>query len=121
MAVQSKIDLKAPPTNFFTLPRELRQQILLNTYDANVLRDPDLLATTQHYTWPPHYWNHREHVKIWATALREVSSGIVEDVDFVEKKWLENLEELRHEESSWEAWRSEHEGRFRKFYNSAAW
>lgn len=91
-------------TTFFSLPRELRQSILLQTYDYNILyRKPSAAPEKKH---GPHRWvslmemvdwhklrkEHLEYVPDWLSILRDVDPRIVRDVNFVEAKWREGID-----------------------------
>ena len=91
-------------TTFFSLPRELRQSILLQTYNYNILyRKPSAALEGED---GPHRWvglmeivdwhklrkEHLEYVPDWLTILRDVDPRIVHDVNFVEAKWREGID-----------------------------
>lgn len=99
-----------PRTSFLDLPRELRHQILLQTHDANFLRDAQLLVK-EYCFWSSNYHRCRRGVKSWALCLRKVHELIVEDIDFVEMEWNKCLAELWEEGSCGDAtpWRLEQE------------
>jgi hypothetical protein len=85
--------LDEKPT-FLSLPRELRQKILLQTVDETQL------DVKQHYNFDefPYNWfeafdQHKKAVDKWAKVLKKVDQNIKEDVDFAVRKWKENYDD----------------------------
>lgn len=77
------------PLSFLSLPRELRQQILLIAVADHVLPSRDYYNSVRFIRW---------YADLWADAMREVHQYIEADVDFVAawmKKRYEDLEEGR--------------------------
>lgn len=78
-----------PVTTFRTLPHELRQQILLQTFDTSAPFS-DLS-------------NHVRRVRLdeterWAALLRSVGYCLIGDVNFVATKWNENSQKTCSEQ-----------------------
>jgi hypothetical protein len=94
------------PTTFLTLPREIRQQILLQAY--NTPQMPGLLYFMCRAK-PPHQASHlrqrtqmalgkwtieqEQQMRLRAESLRGLHAACAGDMDFVQGKWLEALEE----------------------------
>lgn len=70
-----------PTTSFRTLPRELRQQILLDTFDAS-----QHLPVLNTYTKTARM----DELTRWVAVLRTVDDQFTEDVNFVARKWSES-------------------------------
>lgn len=75
-----------PRTTFLTLPRELRQCILYQSFDA-VVRDIGYLCTLSLEEEQP--CPHQEEIEAWRTTLGNVDEGIIDDVRYVGKRWEE--------------------------------
>ncbi|TID18722.1 hypothetical protein E2P81_ATG05704 [Venturia nashicola] len=74
-----------PATSFHTLPHELRQQILLQTFDT----------TSPFSDLSCHVARARvDDMERWAAILRLVNPCFIGDVDFVVGKWNEVLKEV---------------------------
>lgn len=73
------------PTNFLSLPHELRQDILMRTWSNEV---PDLLVYS---TIPVRKYREvsqrTRKLEDWVGVLRDVDVQIAGDVDFVERQW----------------------------------
>lgn len=69
------------PTDFLSLPRELRQAILLLSLNYNF---EDFVSCRG---WKEHW------VKNWVRSLRRVASDIAADVDYVEVQWLKEIDD----------------------------
>ncbi|QDS75725.1 hypothetical protein FKW77_008174 [Venturia effusa] len=73
----------APTTNenahFLTLPRELRQSILLHTYDE------DTPLHTNHFI--DHFLKRKDSIAHHVKLLRLIHSSLCEDVDYAKKNW----------------------------------
>ncbi|KAE9979303.1 hypothetical protein BLS_009932, partial [Venturia inaequalis] len=79
------------PTNFFSLPRELRQMILV--YSDNSSR----LSMHPHRWWSTietllRIWEEKRIVS-WANVLKKVDERMFEDVDYAAGRWTHNLED----------------------------
>ncbi|TID20157.1 Ras-related protein [Venturia nashicola] len=84
---------KAIPASFLTLPRELRQRILLHVYEL------------------PNRFNYRLHHAVtytdtsirfergrmthWVRMLMKVNSFVADDMEFVERQWNRELDDAR--------------------------
>lgn len=116
--------LKASPTTFLTLPRELRHQILLETYEFTETNSNDLAQREDGYNanelvvdirWLKQLIKYLRpgmlsswlrisgmrrgyrllsHVEKWTAVLRQVHGEVVEDMDYVVGK-LSCFAELR--------------------------
>lgn len=82
-----------PPPSFLDLPRELRQQILLETFNSNELRHPNLLLGGS-YCWEPHHVSYKNRLGAWVICLKRVHKVVAEDVVFVDTKWQDRLDGL---------------------------
>lgn len=101
-------------TTFFDLARELRQQILLETYDVESDTSPENRDLFFPMEFDPKTWKFREHkerIDAWTAVLRKVDDNIdfTEDVKFVKQKWLDQLLVVRDNkekfmEEKWEEW-----------------
>jgi hypothetical protein len=88
MAIKSSA--KRDRTNFLALPNELRQAILIDSYDYMKIR---LIVP---YGVDDSYMERRlKCVGWWASRLKEVDSMIADDIDYVSAKW---------EDKSWSDW-----------------
>ncbi|KAE9984878.1 hypothetical protein BLS_000961 [Venturia inaequalis] len=89
------------PTSFLTLARELRQAILLQTYDLT--KRPVTKGQWVCY-------NHKSDIEDWIRKLHIAVqvAEIKEDIDYVKAKWLFQLDERkrRHEECFESVWTS---------------
>jgi hypothetical protein len=72
-----------PPASFISLSHELRQTILL------FLRDDTLLSKLDAGNLGRVYQEHVEHICERVDALQKVSHEIIDDVKYVEGKWME--------------------------------
>lgn len=70
-----------PQPNFFSLPRELRHQILWQAYSIEA-RIADSADDIDHPIF-----SHRYIINEWARNMKEVDERLWEDVDFVAGKW----------------------------------
>ncbi|TLD37294.1 GTP-binding protein [Venturia nashicola] len=79
------------PTNFFSLPRELRQLILV--YSDN---------SSRIYTHPHRWWSaldnlvrvwEEKRIVDWANVLKKVDERMVEDVDYAAGRWTHGFED----------------------------
>lgn len=88
----------APPkpqrTSFLTLPSEIRQAILIDTFTPQPLSSQD---TNIEHTG---LW-------VWADTLRQVHADIKHSVNYVERKWEEEAERLEKAVCSWKKTRDE--------------
>lgn len=82
---------KLPPS-FMMLPRELRQQILLGTYDLDNYRDLEPLHPNPFHDF---MYLRAQHIGAWALNLRKVHPEIDLDMDFVNKTWQDQLHQLQ--------------------------
>ncbi|RDI86559.1 hypothetical protein Vi05172_g3358 [Venturia inaequalis] len=100
----SQTQVPARPAGFLTLPRELRQKILLLSLDEaskddvmfNMLlrRLSDIipnLSSTPRRPRPP---ISAPHIMTWASALHSVDPSVCEDLPFVIEKCLSRFESL---------------------------
>lgn len=93
--------------SFLSLPPEMRQDILLLTYDDKTVRDLAPWRNAQldyaHIVYAQQFetlvLDHKIFITKWADVLRRAHEAIIEGVDFVEKKWNKGLKELI--ESMW--------------------
>lgn len=79
------------PTNFFSLPRELRQMILV--YSVDSFR----LSSHPHRWWSTidnllRVWEEKR-ILDWTNALKKVDERMFEDVDYAAGKWTHDLED----------------------------
>lgn len=85
---------KTLPTSFLTLPSELRQDILIRTYRV------ERFEAFQFWNHPldnSREWLvdfHNTNVKEWTNKLQSIDEDIIEDVEYVTNKWLEEVETL---------------------------
>lgn len=86
MPPQSKSVDKPKPTSFLCLPSELRHAIHLESWNDDHL--VELEQKKSFYDWILH----RIQFERWAVLLREVSPHIVDDVYYVEKKWMQETD-----------------------------
>lgn len=93
----SKLTLASPTpaqhSTFLTLPSELRQAILINTFTPHPLSSDDA-DITHSALWT------------WAGTLRQVHTDIKGDVNYVEKKWEDEAERLEKAVFSWKKTRA---------------
>ncbi|RDI81775.1 hypothetical protein Vi05172_g8246 [Venturia inaequalis] len=108
---------KKQPTSFLTLPSELRQQILLNSFEGtwSCIACPNRLkrghtlpcAYTQHAEFEDGEWRYRKagwaggmqprhrgkmQATAWAEVLREIGYWVRDDVDVVDRLLSEEIE-----------------------------
>ncbi|TID18881.1 hypothetical protein E2P81_ATG05855 [Venturia nashicola] len=69
-------------TTFLTLPRELRQQILLDTFDA---------ATPLPNLSSSNLWMRHDEIYRWAVTLRRADMCLHDDVAYVLKQWFKEF------------------------------
>jgi hypothetical protein len=85
-------------TSFLSLPNELRQAILLQSHEENFPYGWHFVWNGIHNTWFQLFrrrfndWNPR--FQPWANVLRQVHVDIIEDVNYVEGKWMEYHQKL---------------------------
>jgi hypothetical protein len=94
---------KTRATNFLFLPSELRQHILFQPWDRP--NDYYHFQWGQHGVKPWHY-DFRLYIRdflSWARDVKKVDEQLVDDMDFVEKKWIEIYDEVcvREELAIW--------------------
>lgn len=85
------------PTNFLSLPHELRQDILFRSLHGRI--EPKYA--------PPVFYSRctiPKSIQDWAVTLQEAAPDILDNVDSVEEKWLEDLDVV---------WQAERPFRFR--------
>lgn len=80
------------PATLMTLPRELRQQILFDTYD---LDDPKNTKPLHSNPFHDFMSLRADHIRAWALKLRKVHPEIDLDMDFVNKAWEIQLHKIQ--------------------------
>lgn len=110
------------PASFLTLARELRQKILLQTYDVTKYTqrgfplNPRVASKTSNMTGTTDWdkWrcrDHKERIEKWCSVLRAIDAApsFNQDIQYVEKKWKEELEDerLRRETKAKDSWRAD--------------
>ncbi|QDS75573.1 hypothetical protein FKW77_005978 [Venturia effusa] len=83
--------IKRSPS-LMTLPRELRQQILLDTYDLNNHRN---LKPLHYNRFHDFMCLRAQHVEAWSLNLRKVHPEMDRDMDFVTKTWAAQLHKIQ--------------------------
>jgi hypothetical protein len=78
-------------TSFLTLPSELRQAIIRDTYDENELIEATQQIKDRFLTWDDLFDEHELHLEAWVDTLKEVHVGIADDVEYIGKKWQKNF------------------------------
>lgn len=83
--------------HFFKLPRELRQSILLHTYDE------DTPLNTNHFI--DHFLERKDFIENYTKLLRN-HPDLIEDVDYAKEKWQTSYRKKSAElkKESWLAW-----------------
>lgn len=85
---------KTLPTSFLTLPHELRQDILIRTYHATSIlaiqrwNDP----VESGIVWLVNF--HKTKIDEWDNTLQSIDEDIIDDVAFVKKEWLREVDNL---------------------------
>lgn len=103
--IVSPATTKRKPSTFLTLPAELRQEILLNSFGPG--QAP--------YPHAPALRDYNEQVKKWAATLCQVHADIVDDVMYVKGTWrdtmqaammmlVEELDEMKKQKSRSKPW-----------------
>lgn len=76
------------PTTFLTLPRELRQKILIQTYDTNDLNQQlTFLDSDVDKAWELLIETRQKWAEWWATNIGSVDTQIIKDMEWVEEQW----------------------------------
>lgn len=79
------------PTNFFSLPRELRQMILIYADNSSHL-----------HKHPHRWWStidtllqvwEEKRILNWSEVLNKVDERMVEDLDYAARRWTSDLED----------------------------
>lgn len=73
---------KKKATSFLSLPRELRQVILLQSFGRHDHPPP----------YAPSFRSRLKYIKDWADTLREVDLRLHDDVDYLEKKVTQRVQ-----------------------------
>lgn len=85
------------PTNFLSLPSELRQKILLNIIDAP---SQDLFPEAGKYedgrtdTWYDEYHILLQEIEILSAKLKQCGPRTIDDVEYVRMRWTSRLSQL---------------------------
>lgn len=100
--------LTKQPTSFLSLPRELRQQILAETYDMEEFVDRFLrilgtsYASNYPYPFAPKHISREcdkvlEGIDEWTRTLKDVHEDMVEDVEYIvgRDKMIQTLRRTR--------------------------
>lgn len=87
-------ELTELPPSLMTLPRELRQQILLGTYD---LDNYELFEPLHRNRFHDFMALRAQHLGAWTLNLRKVHPDIDLDMDFVTKTWEAQLHKIQDE------------------------
>lgn len=78
------------PTSFLTLPSELRQQIILQSY--NTIDSKDTIWDCLLRRLRCDKCDHDRGIESWGQVIRAVDAGIVDDMMYAESKWREEHE-----------------------------
>lgn len=97
LTLASPSPLPSQRTTFLTLPSELRQAILIDTFTPQPLSSTDTNFT-------------HTGLWVWADTLRQVHTDIKGDVTYIEKKWEDEAERLEKAAFSWKKTRGEVDG-----------
>lgn len=80
-----------PPTNFLSLPCEIRQQILSGVYDLGFENKPIQQLQRRAYQ----ILNaHITYFQITSNAIRNVHPTVRDDFQYVEEKWSQSIRSL---------------------------
>lgn len=105
---KDSIDLKnmKEPTTFLLLLAELRQVILSMTYGHHNFLSFRYLSYD-----PLKGFSFPDHIKQWIEGVKSID-GIADDMDYVSKKWMIEIEKLCNEElEDWLHWRHRGSGK----------
>lgn len=89
----AKMSLGATSTTFLTLPRELRQLILRQTYKHDITLHDSFQAFMDRVTEEKgFYYEHKVNGCVlgfndWVHSIKDIHQHIAEDMEYIEEKW----------------------------------
>lgn len=93
-SLKTETETPKSQTSFLTLPSELRQDILIRTYH---IQSTEAIQRWNDPTDTGRTWlqtRHKTNINTWVKTLHSVNDNIIDDVDYIKTKWLQEVERL---------------------------